>query len=424
MPRLSLACVVLMLLAITTQASEFATKVHFSFYGELTDDNFVAVAPWVDKTLEPLDSDQYKTTHSRIYLDNLNSRINTFTQQAKRSGEPRWWLNVAHLLFYRLQLLGRIADIESIQQILQQRLNTLTDVAAVWLLHVKLDLHLHEFESAQAALSQAEHYGADTDTVSGLRLQIHIALGHDVLTRLQQRASAKPSFYSYADLANAYLDQGDLSMAAQLFNKAQSFYRDTSPTPLAWLYVQQGVGYLRYGAIAQADKFFAAAYQRFPQYYLAVEYLAYTKTILKQPLDALLVFLYQDQEPDNPNYFSALAFIEERLGNRTDAQHNHAQASALYETFLSQYPAAWWQHAAEYFFSQNDNRRALQLARKNTELRQTVSSLLLQARIEDALQQRDAACTTWLRLIQYADKAPETVKWQRYFNYCRLDNTV
>ena len=71
--------------------------------------------------------------------------------------------------------------------------------------------------------------------------------------------------------------------------------------------------------------------------------------------------------------------LAESAATPVEAQALIARAGASYEALLTQFPEAFWDHAAEFYLDQGGDRaKALEFATKNRELRQT-------ARAEDLL---------------------------------------
>lgn len=362
----------------------------------------------------PATPDSRRTTHSAVYLGNLDGRIRSL----RRRADPERRLDLARLLAYRARLLASTEDAEAAEELCRRLLRHTPALAGAWLLRAELAMRTHRFDAARRSLETAARHGADENVLQGLRLQLDTALGRDVYPALRRRAALRPSLYSLADLANALLDRGQPDAAEALFARAERLYRDSSPTALAWLHVQQGVGYLRYRRPHRALVYFRAAYQRFPEYALAREHLAYIYLALDQPAVALTLLLYQRPLPRTPSYHGALALSWERLGKAADADAAHAAAETAYRRALRRHPAAWAQHAAEYHLARGRHRQALTLARDNAALRQDQASLLLLARAELVVGRRDAACRAWLLAAAAGSAAPEITRWRARFARC------
>lgn len=387
---------------------------HFSFYsGPLTTPADGAV------TAAPLGVTQYRTTSGDIFMGNLDGLVKVARRYVEKTNEPLWRLKLADELAYRAQITGHMDDTVAALGEVRQALAANPALPGGWLLSARLRQTLHDFAGAEADLAQAQAHGAAAAALADLQLSIDYALGRDVFAALQERAKRDPGLYSYADLADAYLERGDFATADRLLTEAEKLYTDVNPLPLAWLHVQHGLACLRYGAVVRAHAYFAAAHERLPQYSMAAEHLALTKAVLGRADEALVLLLYaEDQQTNNPGFYGALAFVEEKLGDTAAAVAADQRAQALYDELVERYQEAWWQHAAEYHLERGDSARALELARKNSELRQTVASLLLLARAELQAGHPDAACTAWNRTLATGRKPPEVTRFAADFAQC------
>jgi tetratricopeptide (TPR) repeat protein len=165
-----------------------------------------------------------------------------------------------------------------------------------------------------------------------------------------------------------------------------------SPVPLAWLHTQQGIAWLRFGDIERAQRFFEAAYQRLPQYYLAAEHLAETEFLLGRRERARELYLAVIAQTDHPEFHAALAEVEAELGDTDAAEVSLGRAREGYEALLARHPAAFADHAAAFHLEQDEAGRALELARINLNQRRDVMAWLLLAEAEHAAGNRRAAC--------------------------------
>jgi hypothetical protein len=199
-------------------------------------------------------------------------------------------------------------------------------------------------------------------------------------------------FYALAHRADLRLLQGDLKGAEQHYLAAQTQYRDSNPVPLAWLHTQMGIGYLRFGKIEDARRFFSAAVERLPGYYLAEEHLAECEALLGDLPSARARYQRVIEQTGNPEFIAALSSVERQAGNAEVADALTQQAKAGYEELLNRLPAAYAQHAAEFFIETGDAPRAYRLAQENSRLRSDVGSLILLATTAHAAKQPDAAC--------------------------------
>jgi hypothetical protein len=87
---------------------------------------------------------------------------------------------------------------------------------------------------------------------------------------------------------------------------------------------------------------------------------------------------------DDPEYAAQLARVLAEVGQPEEAHHWRAVAATRYDELMARYPAAFADHAAEFWLTVgNDVQQGLRLAVKNLELRQTPRAyeLVLQAAV-------------------------------------------
>ena len=344
----------------------------------------------------PATAAQTRTTSATIYLGNLDARINHLEKTYAAQPRPEVANALALSLGHRARIVGKRADMERAGQVLQEQLTSSPDDPQLLLTHARWLSQLHRFNQALASLERipADNPGLEAP-VAELRAEIDLALGRyqsldDTFWHPEQPGRA--DLYELAARANAAIMQGQLDLASRLYFDAQSHYRDVGPFPLAWLHVQQGIALLRFGHYAEAAKFFEAARERIPQFYLATEHLAECLTELGEYDHARALYLEVIEQTANPEFMAALAGLESAAGDLAAAQRWQSRADEGYESLLRDHPAAYTQHAAEYFLETGRIERALTLATANLALRQDLGSRLLYAEAVNQHGDAGAAC--------------------------------
>ncbi|MCB1643549.1 MAG: tetratricopeptide repeat protein [Xanthomonadales bacterium] len=346
----------------------------------------------------PATTEQLRTTSASIYLGNLDARITQLEGADHRAAAVAQAL--ASSLLHRYRILGRWPDVERAGALLQAALQTAPESASLQLEWAGWLLLVHRFADAEAALARVQGLRSNGAVVDGARLenlQEELALATGQYERLgedfrEPARQAPAEFYALAERAYAALLHGDLDLASRLYFEAQHHYRDVGPYPLAWLHVQQGIALLRFGHYAEAAKFFEAARERIPQFYLATEHLAECLTELGEYDHARALYLEVIEQTANPEFMAALAGLESAAGDLAAAQRWQSRADEGYESLLRDHPAAYTQHAAEYFLETGRIERALTLATANLALRQDLGSRLLYAEAVNQHGDAGAAC--------------------------------
>lgn len=246
--------------------------------------------------------------------------------------------------------------------------------------------HLHRFADAQADLEVA--LKANPTNPSARR-----ALGK-VLENRGQYAAAKPhlavppSRPTYRDLgesAGRIFKTGDVDRADRTLRIAAATYRDVHPIPLAWIDLQRGLLRLRTGRWAEARRFFEAAYNRLPQYYLVAEHLAEVEAKLGNHARALELYDAVIAQTKQPEFMAARAGVLADMGRAAEAKAALAEADARWDALLKAHGSAYAAHAIGFWLDDLPNpAKARKWADANLKLRRDAESLVMAARAHAA----------------------------------------
>ncbi len=335
----------------------------------------------------PLSQAELCTTDGTIALVNLQSQIDGQQRQAslgrltvaQRAG-------LTELIAMHGQFLGRIADYERAAELAEQLVCDAPIDGNSWFARAKTQSLFHRFPDALADLDRAEQFAIDRLDVDAARAAVFQAMGQydKALVIRQNAAETCPDFDTLGALASLRFECGEIVDAERLFTLAQDCYRGISPLPIVWLYFQQGHMWMHEGNLQRAHELFEAAHSRFPAYAAAQGHLAEVYATLGDCELAIALLRPLAQSSDDPDYASQLSRI---LGeaNQTDEAHQWRNVAATrYDELVACYPEAFADHAAQFWLTSGANpQKALQLAQKNLEVRQTprASSLLRQAAI-------------------------------------------
>lgn len=315
-----------------------------------------------------------------VAIDNLNAQI---ASAESRLADRNARLSLVDLLSARGQFLGRIADYERAAEITDGLVKEVPQVADVWLARASTFATFHRFDAALADLAEAEKRGAKPIAVARARASILAAQGHyDEAAKLQPNDGG-----DVMTLANAAILAGERNQpTAQLFDGARRAYSDVSPFPLAWIDLQEAKLFERRGELAEARRHYVRALSLLPKYAPAAAHLA----ALSPPEQAVKLLEPLLSTSDDPELLVQLADALRRLGRASESDARVAAARARYDALLQKHPEAFADHAASFFLGVGrDPARALPLAKKNVEVRETVESVELW--LTAALAARDGA---------------------------------
>ncbi len=357
----------------------------------------------------PLTTASYRTTSGAIYLGNLDARIEELQRIVAERDMAVHRTSLAGSLYHRYRVVGRLEDAEEALRLLDAAVATEPAVAEHRQMRAVVRSGFHRFTEALEDLDAAAAAGAREESLHKTRREIRLALGDYAQLREDFAHSTElaADFDELAHRADLRLQQGDPMGADFLYRAAQTQFRDVNPVPLAWLHVQQGIAHLRYGNVLEARRFFAAAHERLPQYYLATEHLAECETRLGNFDVARRLYREVIAQTANPEFVAALAGLERAAGNTAAADRLTQDAERGYSDLLERNPAAYAQHAAEFFIEIGKPERADALARENLQLRQDVGSWILLAQTAQAIGDDARACDARAHAVETALRPPE-----------------
>jgi len=371
-----------------------------------TADNDVAAASGLISEDWPAGVDTLSTTAGDIYLANLNSQIRVLDHRLASQQDSAVSASLAGMLYHRFQLLGRVEDAVAARDLLQHSMERNLLTADELLVYARILSGLHEFDTAERVITAAAELGANPPAIEQIREQV---------TASRQLPSGQPineapmDYVLAVQQAARLLEQGHLTEASQKLQMAQQLYHDSSPFPLAWIHLQQGVAFLRYQQYEQARVFFEAAHERLPQYYLATEHLAETEALLGNWQRSAELYRQVTAQTDQPAFWHGLHQAEAELGNMGDAERAAQLADDNYRELLEHYPLTFADHAVSYYLETGREQRALELAELNFDNRQDVTAQLAMAEALAANGQQEQACAHLNELRQAGLSPPEII---------------
>lgn len=322
----------------------------------------------------PRSQAEFRTTDGSIALVNLQSQIDGQQRQVllgqstvtQRAG-------LIELIAMHGQFLGRITDYERAAELAQQLVCDAPMDRISWFVRAKTQTIFHRFPDALADLDRAEQFSSDGQDLDAARATIFQAIGrYDEALVIRQRLAIQPNIDSLGVLAALQFERGEIANAEHLFSQAQNCYRGISPLPIAWLYFQQGHMWMHEGNIQRACELLEAAHSRFPAYAAAQGHLAEVYAALGKYETAIALLRPLAKLSDDPDYIAQLSRILLEANQRDEAYHWCDIATLRYEELVAHYPEAFADHAARFWLGVGANpKKALQLAQKNFEVRQT-----------------------------------------------------
>jgi thioredoxin-like negative regulator of GroEL len=130
--------------------------------------------------------------------------------------------------------------------------------------------------------------------------------------------------------------------------------------------------WLEQGDLPAARVWFEAAQHRLPAYVPALGHLAEVEAALGERETAIARLRPLAASSDDPDYAGLLAGFLSEAGHTQEARCWQARAAARYDELVARHPAAFADHAAEFWLTTGaDAGKARHLARQNLAIRQT-----------------------------------------------------
>jgi tetratricopeptide (TPR) repeat protein len=325
-----------------------------------------------------------RTTNGTIALANLAAQIDGLELHAVHGRlTSRSWAELVDLLILRAQMLGRIADYERALALADLGLREASAEGLSFLSLARARGSLHLFKDALRELDVADQLGIEDAAAQAERAAILQAVGrYDEALALRRAAvERRADFESVAGLAALHAERGETAEAEPLFDESYVRFRGVSPFPLAQLEFQRGLMWREAGHPLRARDWFDAAWRRLPAYAQAEGHLAEVEAELGKREDAIARLRRLASESDDPDYAAQLARVLDEDGNANEADRWRARAEKRYDELVSRHPAAFADHAAEFWSSAGrDPQRAVRLAKLNLEVRNTPRARALLSR--------------------------------------------
>ncbi len=321
---------------------------------------------------------ELRTTGADIYLGNLDARIKELERLVKKS--PTNTSNLT-MLSGSHHTRGRYrGDLDELALGIEQatELTKLSpELPDGWLSRAEQEQSLHRFKEARADLERARKQGGAPERIAAVATELDWNDGkyEPAIAAIKKARRDYPSTGTWMREAQLLQDTGgaqdDIDAA---YEAAEDLVSDTGPLGVAHLDLQRGIQRVQVGRLDEACTFFREAIARMPTYVAGAEHLAETLHMMGK--DAEATKLYEDvvKLSDDPEFAQALSELYELGGKKDEARALAQKAHAGYEVLVTKYPEAMYWHASEFYMKTHEPKKALELLRKNVELRPNSTS--------------------------------------------------
>jgi tetratricopeptide (TPR) repeat protein len=321
--------------------------------------------------IRPPTQAELPTTNGAIAFRNLSAQIEGLEAEVGRGRAGLdLRLALADLVGTRGTYASKIADYERADALTEAAVREAPAKGEAWLARASARATLHRFAEATADLDEAEKRGLDPSRTRATRASILQAQGDLDGAWALRRADTAASRNVRTLGAEAALlgEMRKLDEAHARFVEAAASFRDVSPLPIAWLFVQEGAMWERAGELGRATAYYAAAHERLPAYAHAAVHLA----SLEHGDRALALLRPVAAASDDPELEVALAQRLREANDAPEADRRLGHARERFEELLRAHPEAFAEHAATFFLDDgHDPKRAFALAKQNLAVRKS-----------------------------------------------------
>lgn len=333
------------------------------------------------------------TTPGATARRNLDAQI----QSAKRTAERREYAAdavIAHvsLLTTRVQFFATYSDFDSAFEAFATMNEDARQSPAAQRRLAGIEGAVHRFADSRARLEVIEGVSSG----EGLRT-LALAVGDDLepfVATAREAANERPDYEHLVSLASLLAAQGQFAEADEAYRRAIEAYPNVSPFPIAWVQFQRGVMWAeRADRPENAVPLYEDAVRMVPGYVVASVHLAELEAENGRT-DAAIARLERIAEAtEDPEPSALLSELYAEKGDDEKAADHARRADQMYQGLLESYPAAFADHATEFYLGAGaDAEKAWTLASGNLERRQDARARLLAAEAGFAAGQKEAAC--------------------------------
>ena len=324
-------------------------------------------------------------TSGRIALANLWTSIDSLDLRRERRADFEDLQLLSNLLFLRGDLLGRIADHDRAERAGKEAMALASDSGTILYIRARLASRFHLFNEASSLLDRTLAAGYPAEKVNAERAALFQATGRyqEALVLREALAERDPGIQTIGAFATLLAEMDDWPAAEARYVAALDADTGVSPIPCGQLLFEWGVSAMRRGDLSRADQLFSELEAILPGHVPGRGHRAEVAVARGQISLALALVRPLLEISDDPEYRATYAEILAARCDLEAAARQVERATAAYELLVARRPAAYADHAAEFFMGiGNRPQLASELALANWQLRDTPRSrrLLAQAR--------------------------------------------
>lgn len=342
-----------------------------------------------------------------IYLNNMEGQIESFQFKDKKEANSYHTKNIlSDLYFEKSAYSGNIQDNKLAIELATTAIQILESsdefekndkLINLYIKRAYQQTSLHQFNQSETDLKKALSLGAKHSQVEAIQFDLEWNRGNynKALKFAHEQLEKKRNRSNLIKMAGYNFQLGKFKLADQYFNEAKLLKGDKNyfnPVQRAWLDVQIGINYTMMAKSKNAETAFRSAVEQAPHFVMALEHLAEFLDENGKTDEAIQIYENIVKESDDPEFIGQLAKLYRKKNKLKEADQLAQKAKEKFNLLLIEFPEAMYWHAANFFLEEGRAPEvALDLLKKNIELRPNSSSYLALAKVQLQLNLKEQA---------------------------------
>ena len=322
-------------------------------------------------------------------LQRISDTIESLRDGISRT--PASWMafeQLASAHLERARLTGDHDDYAAAESLIAGAFAIAPDGAGPFQLRAALSFTLHRLDAVEPDLAREANRVVLDDparaAIEGLRGDVALQRGRlsEARQRFERALELHDDMTGRARLAQCLWLQGDFEGAAAGYRAAASLYHGASARPQAWSHLQIGLMELDRGRLDRAMAHYVDADRAMPGWWLVEEHIAEVQFERGQLDSAEARYTDLIARTGDPEFMDQIARIRFARGDEASGRTWVARAEAVHRQRMVRFPEASWGHALGHFLEFGSPSEALDLARRNHEIRPNAEAKALLAEAE------------------------------------------
>ena len=304
--------------------------------------------------------------------------IDFYESQIKRSPDDYFNYNrIGELYIRKARETGDLSYYDIAEEFLNKAIGLNINNYPSYIYLGQVSSSRHDFAETLRHAQKAIEINDKEASAYGIMGDAYIELGkyEKAKKAYEKMAKLKPSLFSLSRLSHIKDITGDTGGSISDMKKSISYgVRHRLPKEnIAWAEVILGSMYFNKGDLKNAETHYKKSLSLLENYYLALEHIAELNAVTGNYDQAIKVYNQVLEINPNPDFYIALADVFVKQGNQDRATELYKIAKAKYETYLNNGFNGYLGHHAQFYADKEiDIQKALQLAKKDLEIKKDI----------------------------------------------------